>query len=81
MPDDYRIALRPDDSGQLDDTVVKGVSMFRAEIMDNNTLWMCCYLEGSDERITFCVRGKNLRYDVTEHPHGDFPYEKGSICV
>lgn len=71
----YRIALHPDDEGALDDVVVRDVSMFRAEMMDNTTLWMCCYLAGTDERVTFWVRatrrkGKRLalEFHVTEQP-------------
>lgn len=76
----YRIALRPDDNGDLDDVVVKDVEMFRAEIMDNRSLWMCCYLEGH-ERVNFWVRvtGRGtLEFYVTEQPH-DVPYEAGSL--
>lgn len=56
---------------ELDDVVVENVSMFRAEMMDNKTLWLCCYF-GSDkqERITFYVRSQrgSLAFDVTEKP-------------
>lgn len=82
-PKGYRIALRPDSEGALDDVVVNDVSMFRAEMMDDKTLWMCCYFPGSDERLTFWVRatkrkGQKLRleFNFTETPHGDgFTYE------
>ena len=77
---DYRIALRPDDDGELDDVVVKDVEMFRAERMDNRSLWMCCYLTGH-ERVNFWVRVKGrgtLEFCVTEQP-SDVPYEEGSL--
>ena len=76
---EYRIALRPDEAGELDDVVVKDVEMFRAEMMDDRTLWMCCYLAGH-ERVNFWVsaRGGKLRFSVTEWPD-DVPYEAGSI--
>lgn len=66
----YRIALRNDDRGALDDVVVCDVSMFRAEMMDNKTLWMCCYFPDSDQRITFWIRSRRgpLDFDVTEEP-------------
>lgn len=75
-----RIALRPDSKGQLDDVVVKGVTMFRAEIMDTNAMWMCCYLGGGSDRIAFWVRGKRLSYSVTEYPTNPaINYEPGSL--
>lgn len=78
-----RIALRPDHKGRLDDTVVRGVTMFRAEVMDTDSLWMCCYLSGEPDhdRIAFWVRGKGLRYRVSEYPAGDVTYEEGSLLT
>lgn len=80
---DYRIALRPDDNGHLDDVVVKDVTMFRAEMMDDKTLWLACYLDNeTHDRITFWVsvqRGK-LHFDFTETPQlTEVVYEPGSI--
>jgi len=43
MSDDYRIALRYDDLG-LDDVVINYVETFRMERMDNDRIWLCCYL-------------------------------------
>lgn len=78
-----RIALRPDEAGALDDVVVRDVSMFRAEMMDDRTLWMCCYFPDNDERVTFWVRSKRgpLVFDVTEQPRESeaFRYEAGSL--
>jgi hypothetical protein len=72
---DYRIALR-DHNGRLDDVVVNDVSMFRAEMMDDTTLWMACYLPGTTERVSFWVRatrrkGQKMRleFHVTEWPN------------
>lgn len=82
LPEAYRIALRPDreDSDLLDDVVVKDVSMFRAEMMDDRSLWMCCYFPGTDERLTFHVqatkrKGKKLRLEfvATEQPFAVSP--------
>jgi hypothetical protein len=75
----YRIALRPASNGTLDDVVVNDVSMFRAEMMDKDALWMCCYLS-EHERVNFWVRarGGTLTFTVTESP-GDVTYEPGSI--
>ena len=42
----------PSECTPLDDVVVNDVSMFRAEQMDDNDWWFCCYLNGGDERIT-----------------------------
>lgn len=80
----YRIALRPQRNDSqpdvMDDVVVNDVSMFRAEMMDDRNLWLCCYLDGTGrehDRITFYAtvkRGK-LLLTVTEHPMGDVTYE------
>lgn len=78
----YRVALRPDDSDALDDVVVCDVSMFRAELMSDRDMWLCCYLPGTGtehDRVAFAVRavGKHARleFSVTEHPFGDVSYE------
>ena len=91
--DKPRIALRPDgddatDVGaDLDDVVVNDVSVFRAELMDDDWLWMCCYLagEGWENRIAFAVRavkvkGKKrprIQFTATEYPSGVTYEEKG----
>jgi hypothetical protein len=81
MSDNYRIALRNDDHGELDDVVVKDVSMFRAEMMDGKSLWMACYFPDSDESVVFWVRAKKgkLLFYVTEEPTPSehFVYEDG----
>lgn len=81
----YRIALRPesDTDDQLDDVVVRDVSMFRMERMDKNRWWLCCYLEGSDERIDFEIIGhrqRGVQAFVTNFPPGPHEYETGSLC-
>lgn len=79
---DARIALRPDETGALDDVVVRDVSMFRAEMMDTKTLWMCCYFPDSDQRLTFWVRSQRGRlvFGVTEKPNVEgFTFEAGSL--
>lgn len=76
--EDYRIALRPDSDGDLDDVVIKDVSMFRAEDM-GETWWLCCYLDASDDRIAFSFDKATSALDVTEYPMGSHTYEKGSI--
>lgn len=50
------MALRPDSEfpDELDDVVVKDVTMFRAEAMSHNEWWLCCYLPNG-ERITFWI--------------------------
>ena len=60
----------------LDDVVVKDVSMFRAEMLSPDHLWLACYLSetGVDgDRISFEVNvdeNGHLRFDVVEHPTG-----------
>jgi hypothetical protein len=82
----YDIALRPDVDGEdpfdpatlMDDIVVNGVEMFRAEQMDTNVWWVCCYLRNG-ERIVWDVRAKGrpnrIEWTTTELPDGDFIYE------
>lgn len=66
---EYRIALRPDERGDLDDVVVTDVSMFRMENMDGRW-WLCCYLAGSDERICWWTTRKTGMV-TTESPSED----------
>jgi hypothetical protein len=68
-------------SPPLDDIVVNDVSMFRMEDMGDH-FWMCCYLEGTDERISFTVRkGRpskgepHLVVEAYEFPDADVAYE------
>lgn len=79
---EYRIALRPDDQG-LDDVVVRGVSMFRMERMNDNEFWLCCYLEGTDERISWTLWAEDgsLTAATTETPapSAELTYEPGSF--
>lgn len=68
-----KIALRPfgsnSDMEGLDDVVVEGVTMFRAEFMAHNSLWMACYFEDG-ERITFHVStpGPEMTMSAGEMP-------------
>ena len=81
---DYRIALRPNDEGLLDDVAVAGVDMFRMEQMSDNDWWLCCYLKDEDygNRISwsayFDKKTKNLVMTTTEYPNG-VAYEQGSM--
>jgi len=68
----YRVALRPHDGGDpdlMDDVVIHDVSMFRAEQMDNNSWWVCCWLAGVDEQVHFSftynrqTRNLEMRHD------------------
>lgn len=70
-----RMALRPHgipDWPGLDDVVVEHPTMFRAEFMSENDLWMCCYFPEPHERITFHVRwdkkAKQLELHAGEMP-------------
>ncbi|HEY7192944.1 MAG TPA: hypothetical protein VH439_04310 [Gemmatimonadales bacterium] len=73
MTTDDRMALRRAGAGSLDDVFVKDVSMFRAEMLDSDHLWLCCYLPGTGldgDRVTFEVvaRGNRLEFTVVEMP-------------
>jgi len=63
---DYQIALRHDSMG-LDDIVVKDVAMFRMERMDDDYVWLACYLTDGQE-IVFDLRrkGKTVVYTARE---------------
>jgi hypothetical protein len=66
MRADYQIALREDDLG-LDDVVVKDVEMFRMERMDNDAVWLCCYLaDGQDIHFDLWLEGKTIKYKARE---------------
>lgn len=72
---EYRLALRNDSKGELDDVFVRDVSMFRAEMMSDKELWLCCYLDGTgveSDRITFyvSVRKGRLCFRTFEPPCG-----------
>jgi len=67
------MALRPDSRfpDEMDDIVVKDVEMFRAEAMDDDAWWMCCYF-ANGERVSFHVglaaKPKRVVISVTETP-------------
>lgn len=70
-----RMALRPhgiEGWDGLDDVVVERPTMFRAEFMDDNDLWMCCYFPEPHDRISFQVwydkKAKHLVLTETEMP-------------
>jgi hypothetical protein len=70
-----QLALRRRADGSLDDVVVRDVQMFRAEMLDDGRLWLCCYLPGTgvdQDRIAFEVvaRGDRIELKVTESPAG-----------
>jgi len=81
-----RIALRPDEPGdhpmshdtRLDDIVVEGVEMFRAEAMGGDEWWVSCYLTNG-ERICWAVtarcRPRRIDWTTTEYPGGTVDYE------
>lgn len=70
-----RMALRRTADGSLDDVVVGVVSFFRAEMLDHDHLWLCCYLPGTgvdSDRVTFEVfaRDNAIVFEVVEMPSG-----------
>ena len=79
MPNE-RIALRRDDDDLLDDVVVRQVSMFRAEMLDSDHLWLCCYLPGTgvpSDRVDFdvTVRDGKIAFELVEMPEGSVSVE------
>jgi hypothetical protein len=65
---DYQIALRHDDMG-LDDVVVKDVAMFRMERMDDDHVWLACYLtDGQDIVFDLWREGRLIKYAVRDFP-------------
>jgi hypothetical protein len=76
----YRIALRHDDLG-LDDVVVKDVSMFRMERMDDDHVWLACYLTGGEDLvIDLWVEGGVVKY-AERDPLPNVTYEGGTTSV
>jgi hypothetical protein len=70
----YQIALRHDDLG-LDDVVVKDVAMFRMERMDDDYVWLACYLADGQEIVFDLWReGKTIKYKARV-PLPDVEYE------
>ncbi len=49
MEDKTRIDY--DHKGDLDDVAISDVTMFRLEYMDNNRIWIRCYLEDREDVI------------------------------
>ena len=72
----YQIALRYDDLG-LDDVVVKDVEMFRMERMDDDYVWLACYLRDGQEIVFDLETDKKglITYSVRE-PLPDVKYER-----
>lgn len=67
------MALRPDDRfpDEMDDIVVKDVTMFRAEAMSDTGWWMACYF-ANGEQVTFWIgigkAPKRVVVSVTDTP-------------
>ena len=81
----YRVALRESSANELDDVVVRDVSMFRAERLNDKALWLACYLPGKTggddgddgNRITFIVTAtrSRLEFQVHETPEPPVTFE------
>ena len=61
----------------------KQVSMFRAEMIDSDHLWLCCYLPDTgvaNDRIAFAVTAVDgyVRFEVVEMPDGQVSVEPPS---
>ncbi len=70
----YDIALREDDLG-LDDVVVKDVSMFRMERMDDDYVWLACYLaDGQEIVFDMWLEGTTIKYKARK-PLPNVKYE------
>lgn len=73
---EYQIALRHDDLG-LDDVVVKNVRMFRMERMDDDRVWLCCYLtDGQSIDFDLWREGKTVKYAAREMDLPNVVYEE-----
>lgn len=73
---DYQIALRHDDLG-LDDIVVKDVAMFRMERMDDDYVWLACYLEDGQEIVfDLWINDDGIIEYKAREPLPDVPYEQ-----
>lgn len=79
------IALRPDrpedphnaEMVQLDDVVVTGVQVFRAEFMDDQHIWLACYLEdGSDIHFSVYTKRAPIKFIATQVPAGLADYDE-----
>jgi hypothetical protein len=69
----YQIALRNDQYG-LDDIVVKDVQMFRMERMDEDHVWLACYLtDGQQIAFNLWREGETIKYAAGPLP--DVRYE------
>lgn len=66
----YQIALREDSMG-LDDIVVRDVATFRLERMDDDCVWLACFLTDGQEIVFDMWReGKKIIYKAREPlPH------------
>ena len=78
MSEDYDIALRPDElhPDEMDDIVVRNVSLFRAEAMSDKSWWMSCFLADGQE-VVFWITIKKKRIVVlcTDQPGHGYVYE------
>lgn len=73
----YQIALRNDDLG-LDDVVVRNVGMFRMERMDNDYVWLACYLtDGQEIVFDLWIEDGIVKYAARD-PLPNVKYEEGS---
>ena len=75
------MALRRTDDNLLDDVFVRQVSMFRAEMLDSDRLWLCCYLPGTGidgDRVAFEVTARHgkITFEVAEMPEGSISLEQ-----
>jgi len=75
-----RLVLRRRADGSLDDVVGRDAQMFRAEMLDDGRLWLCCYLPGTgvdQDRIAFEVvaRGDRIEFEAIDTPTGVVPSE------
>lgn len=78
----YRIALRPDHEGELDDVVVRDVEMFRMERMSEHDFWIALYFKGTDEELVFNMHASKsfISASIGDLPDGrEFTFEPGSM--
>lgn len=91
-PDLPIMALRPDEDGAevtwgtlMDDIVVENVTTFRAEAMDTDSWWVCCYLHNGEQvtwNVTARARPKRIDWEqgeIPEHADWDELYHAGLL--
>lgn len=77
MKNNYKIALRPNEDGYLDDIVVKDVQLFRMEDM-GDYWWIACYFNDMDSLVIHVDKSdEGLAFPISSPEKAK--YEPGSL--